>query len=69
MDGPESGTVPGSHILIEALDGICTCELAIFLVHVVCPRAGIVTEPDTEVLDLLQLASFREESTRPGTRT
>jgi hypothetical protein len=52
VDGPESSTMPGSHILVEAPDGIRTCELAVFLVHVVCTRTRVVANPDTEVLDL-----------------
>jgi len=52
VDGPESSTMPGSHILVEAPDGIRTCELTVFLVHVVCTRTRVVANPDTEVLDL-----------------
>jgi hypothetical protein len=52
MNRPEPRTMPSSHILIEALDGIRTCQLTVFLVHVMCTRTRVVTEPDTEVLDL-----------------
>lgn len=47
--------MPGSHVLVETLDGVRAGELAILLVHVVCTRAGVVTEPDTEVLYLQRL--------------
>ena len=52
MDRTEAGTVPGSHVLVQALDGVCPRELTEFLVHVMCAGPGVVTEPDTEVLDL-----------------
>ena len=52
MDRPEAGTVPGGHVLVEALDGISTAEVAELLVHVVGTRSRVVAKPDTEVLDL-----------------
>ena len=55
MDGPEPGTVTGCHVLVESLDGIGTSELTELLVHVVCAGAGIVTKPDSKVLDLERL--------------
>jgi len=55
VDGPEPRTMPGGHILIEALDGIRARELAVLLVHVMCTRARVVTDPDTEVLDFQRL--------------
>ena len=44
--------MPRSHILVEALHGSNTRELAELLVHVVRARARVVAQPDTEVLDL-----------------
>lgn len=52
MDRTEAGAVPGSHVLVQALDGVCAGELTEFLVHVMCTGPGVVTEPDTKVLDL-----------------
>lgn len=52
MDRPEPGSMPGSHILVESLDGVGTGQFTIFLVHVVGTTARVVTDPDTEVLDL-----------------
>ena len=52
MDRPEAGTVAGSHVLVERLDGISTGELTELLVHVVGARTRVVAEPDTKVLDL-----------------
>lgn len=52
MDGAESCPVTSGHILIQRLNGICSRHLTEFLVHVVCSGAGIVTDPDTKVLDL-----------------
>lgn len=55
MDRAEASTVPCGHILIEALDGVGTRELAEFLVHVMCTGTGVVTEPDAKVLNLQRL--------------
>jgi hypothetical protein len=52
VDRPEPRTMPCSHILIEAFNGIRARELAVLLVHVVCTRARVITDPDTEVFDL-----------------
>lgn len=51
MDGPETGAVPSGHILVHALDGICTRQLAELLVHVVGSRTRVVAQPDAKVLD------------------
>ena len=55
MDGPEAGTVAGSHVLVEALDGISAAELTELLVHVVGSRTRVVAKPNAEVLDLQRL--------------
>jgi len=52
VDRPETSTVTSSHILIEAFHRIRTGELAELLVHVVCTRARIISDPDTEDLNL-----------------
>ena len=41
----------GSHVLVHGLNSICSRHLAVLLVHVVRTRAGVVSDPDTEVLD------------------
>lgn len=51
VNGPETGTVASSHVRVESLDGICSRELTVLLVHVVGAGAGVVSDPDTEVLD------------------
>lgn len=53
VDGPETGTVTGSHIGVQGLDGIGSGQLTVLLVHVVRARSRVVSQPDTEVLDLL----------------
>jgi hypothetical protein len=53
VDRPEAGSVTGSHILVKAVDGIGSGKLTVLLVHVVGAGARIVSDPDTEVLDLL----------------
>lgn len=52
MDGPEAGTVAGSHVLVERLDGVGAAHLTVLLVHVVGAGTRVVSDPDTEVLDL-----------------
>ena len=52
MDGSETGTVAGSHVLVESIDGLSPGHLTVLLVHVVSAGAGVVSDPDTEVLDL-----------------
>lgn len=52
MDGAEAGTVAGSHVLVESLNSLGAAHLTELLVHVVGAGAGVVAEPDTEVLDL-----------------
>lgn len=42
----------GGHVLVESLHSIGPRHLTVLLVHVVGARAGIVTDPDTKVLDL-----------------
>ena len=63
MNRPEASTVAGSHVLVERLDGVRTAELTELLVHVVGTSAGVVAEPDTEVLDLqwLLLVDLKEQ--------
>lgn len=52
MDGPETGTVAGGHVLVESLNGLGPGHLTVLLVHVVSAGARVVADPDTEVLDL-----------------
>lgn len=56
MNAPEASTVASGHIEVEPLDSISTAKFAEFLVHVVRSRARIITNPDTEDLDLQGLA-------------
>jgi len=52
VDRPEASAVAGSHIGVESLNGGDSRGLAVLLVHVVGAGAGVVADPDTEVLDL-----------------
>lgn len=54
VDTPEAGTVTSGHVLVHGLDSVGAGHLAVLLVHVVGTRARVVTDPDTEVLDLLR---------------
>jgi hypothetical protein len=53
VDGPETGTVAGGHVRVQGLDSIGSGQLSVLLVHVVSARSRVVSQPDTEVLDLL----------------
>lgn len=52
MDGSESGTVTGGHVLVHGLDGIGSGHLSVLLVHIVCAGTRVIDDPDTEVLNL-----------------
>jgi hypothetical protein len=52
VNGAESGTVTSSHVLVQRLNGVGSGHLTELLVHVVGAGAGVVTQPDTEGLDL-----------------
>lgn len=52
LDRPKSSSVSGSHVLVEGLDGVSSGELSELLVQVVSTGSRVVSEPDTEVLDL-----------------
>jgi hypothetical protein len=44
--------VTGGHVLVEGLDGVGTGHLTVLTVHVVGTGAGVVADPDANVLDL-----------------
>ena len=69
MDRPETRTVTSGHILVEGLDGVRTAELTELLVHVVGTATGVVTDPDTEVLDLQGLLLVNLKETNMVART
>ena len=52
VDRPEAGTVTGGHVLVEGLDGVGAGHLTVLTVHVVSAGAGVVADPDANVLDL-----------------
>ena len=52
VDRPEAGTVAGSHIGVECLNGCDSGCLTVLLVHVVCAGSRVVSDPNAEVLDL-----------------
>ena len=54
VDRPETGSMSGCHVLVESLYSLRSRHLSILLVHVVCTRARVISDPDTEVLDLLR---------------
>lgn len=42
----------GSHVLIQGLNGSSPGKLPVLLIHVVGARSRVISDPDTEVLDL-----------------
>lgn len=52
VDRSKSGSVSSSQVLVHGLDGTNSGNVSVFLVHVVDTRSGVVSNPDTEVLDL-----------------
>jgi hypothetical protein len=55
VDRPETGTMPGRHVLIKTLDSVCTGQLTELFVHVVGTRPRVVPEPNPKVLHLQRL--------------
>ena len=53
MNSPEPSTMARSHVLVHRLHSIAAGHLAVLFVHVVRAGAGVVADPDTEVLHLL----------------
>lgn len=70
MNRTEASTVPGGHVLVEALDSIGAREFTEFLVHVVCTGTRIITDPDAKILDLhrLLLVNLRHKRAKHNTR-
>jgi len=52
MNRPESGTMSGSHVLVKGVNGIGSRKFSVLLVHIVGAATGIISDPDSEVLDL-----------------
>ena len=69
VDRPETRPVASSHVLVERLDGVRTAELTELLVHVVGTGTRVVTDPDTEVLDLQGLLLVNLKETNMVART
>lgn len=42
----------GGHVAVALGDGTSNGQVTVFTVHVVCARTGVITQPDSEVLDL-----------------
>lgn len=52
LDRVRAGPVSGAHIAVALRDGAADAQVAVLAVHVVDSRAGLVAQPDAEVLDL-----------------
>ena len=51
VDRPESSTMSSCHILVQSLHCVGSRHFSVFLVHVMSAGAGVVSDPDAEVLD------------------
>ena len=52
LDTVSSGSVSGSHVAVTLGNRTSAAHVAVFAVHVVSTRSRVVSDPDTEVLDL-----------------
>ena len=52
LNGTVTSTVGSSHLLVALLDSTEQSGITVLLVHVVGTGAGVVTQPDSVVLDL-----------------
>ena len=59
LEGLGTDTVTSGHFLVKGSDGFSKRSATELLVHVVCTGTGVVTEPDTKVLDNIGLL-FKE---------
>ena len=50
MDEVCTGTMPGTHVSVALCDSPSSGQVAVLAVHVVCPTAGVIAQPDAEVL-------------------
>lgn len=52
VDGSKSSSVSSGHVLVQSFNGSNSADVSNFLVHVVSTGSGVVSDPDTEVLNL-----------------
>lgn len=53
MDRPEASSVARGHVGVKRLNGVGAGHFPVLLVHVVGTGARVVSQPDSEILDLL----------------
>lgn len=53
VNASESRSVTSGHILIHGVDSVCSAHFTVLLVHVVCARTRVVSNPYAKVLHLL----------------
>jgi hypothetical protein len=51
MNAPESSSVSCSHVLVQGLNSGGAGKVTVLFVHIVGAGAGVVSNPDTKVLD------------------
>lgn len=55
LDRRAASAVAGGEISIHLLDGASEGDVTVLLVHVVGTRAGVITDPEAEVLDVVRV--------------
>lgn len=56
LDGVSAGPVTCTHIPVALSNCSRHCEVAVLTVHIVSARAGVITQPDADVLHNTRLA-------------
>jgi len=55
VDRREACAMARRHVLVTGIDSIDSGQLAILLVHVMCARTRVISNPDAKILDLERL--------------
>ena len=52
LNGTWSGTMSTGHLIVKLSDGTAKGEVSVLTVHIVSSRSGVISQPDTVVLDV-----------------
>lgn len=63
VDRSKSGSVSGSQIFVQTFNSTGSGNISVFFVHIVGTRSGVVSDPDTKVLDV-SWVSFLDDVNR-----
>lgn len=54
MNRPKSCSVPCRHVLVKRIDRFRPRHLSVFLIHIMCARSRVVSDPNAKVFNLLR---------------